>query len=258
VRKRTGKFHASAAARILAAALALCVWHIAALAVGNDLLLVTPLAVARRLCELVVTADFWATLGATFVRIVGGFLLALALASVLAGLSAAVPMIETLLRPYVAVIKSVPVASFIVMALLWLSSRRLALFIAFLMVFPILYTNILQGLRAADPELLEMAKIFRLPPGRRVRCIYLPALRAPLLAGCRTALGMCWKAGVAAEVIGVSAGSIGGKLYDAKAYLEIADLFAWTVVIVAVSAAFERLFLFALRKALDASERSIG
>ena len=243
------------------------------MALGNELLLVTPIAVARRLCELIATADFWATLGFTFSRISLGFLrelgvalafgpqqeslLALALAAVLAALAAAVPLLETLLRPYVAAIQSVPVASFIVIAFLWLSAQRLSTFIAFLMVFPVLYTNLLQGIRAADRDLLEMADVFRLSPARRVRCIYLPALRGPLFAACRVALGLCWKAGVAAEVIGVVARSVGGKLYDAKAYLEIADLFAWTAVIVAVSALFERVFLFLLGRIFDALEHAV-
>lgn len=258
MRKRGQKLHPdSAAARIFAAALALCVWQLGAMALGNDLLLVTPAAVARRLAALAVTADFWAALGATFSRIALGFLLALALAAILAALAAAVPIVETLLRPYVAVIQSVPVASFIVIAFLWLSARRLSTFIAFLMVFPVLYTNLLQGIRAADRNLLEMADVFRLSPGRRVRCIFLPALRPALFAGCRVALGLCWKAGVAAEVIGVVARSVGGKLYDAKAYLEIADLFAWTVVIVAVSALFEHVFLFLLGKIFDALEHAV-
>ena len=249
MRKGTKKLHPNgAAARFFAAALALCVWQAGAAALGNDLLLVTPVAVARRLGELLLTADFWATLG---------FLIALALAAILAALAAAVPFIETLLRPYVAAIQSVPVASFIVIAFLWLSARRLSTFIAFLMVFPVLYTNLLQGIRAADRNLLEMADVFRLSPGRRVRCIFLPALRPALFAGCRVALGLCWKAGVAAEVIGVVARSVGGKLYDAKAYLEIADLFAWTVVIVAVSALFERVFLFLLGKIFDALEHAV-
>ena len=246
-----------AAARFFAAALALCVWQAGAMALGNELLLVTPIAVARRLCELIATADFWATLGFTFSRISLGFLLALALAAVLAALAAAVPLLETLLRPYVAAIQSVPVASFIVIAFLWLSAQRLSTFIAFLMVFPVLYTNLLQGIRAADRDLLEMADVFRLSPARRVRCIYLPALRGPLFAACLVALGLCWKAGVAAEVIGVVARSVGSKLYDAKAYLEIADLFAWTAVIVAVSALFERVFLFLLGRIFDALEHEV-
>ena len=139
MRKGAKKFNSnSAAARIFAAALALCVWQVSAAALGNELLLVTPIAVAH----------FWATLGFTFSHISLGFLLALALAWILAALSAAVPFLETLLRPYVAAIQSVPVASFIVIAFLWLSARRLSTFIAFLMVFPVLYTNLLQGIRA--------------------------------------------------------------------------------------------------------------
>ena len=238
-------------ARILAVLFALLVWEGAALLIGNDLLLVTPVRVVGRLFSLVREAVFWQTLGHTFARIVGGFLLALGLAAVLAALAARWPLLETLLRPFVAVIQSVPVASFIVIALLWLSAARLSTFIAFLMVFPILYTNLLQGIRAADPELLEMAAVFRVSPMGRVRRIYLPALRSYLLAGCRVALGLCWKAGVAAEVIGVSRHTVGGMLYESKVYLEIADLFAWTAVIVLVSAGFEKLFLLALRRGLD-------
>lgn len=164
------------------------------------------------------------------------------------------PLADTLLRPYVTTVQSVPVASFIVIALLWLSSRRLSIFISFLMVFPILYTNVVQGIRSADGDLLEMAQVFRVPWRRRLRYIYLPALRPYLTAGCRVGLGLCWKAGVAAEVIGVTAESLGGKLYDAKVYLAIADLFAWTAVIVFISAGFEKLFLRLLQWALDRAE----
>ena len=150
------------------------------------------------------------------------------------------------------VIKSVPVASFIILALIWMGSARLPLFISFLMVFPVIYGNTLQGLKSTDPQLLEMARLFRVPWARRLRYIHLPALEPFLLAGCSTALGMSWKAGVAAEVIGVVGGSIGERLYEAKIYLETADLLAWTVVIVAVSALFERLFLALLRRCFAA------
>ena len=244
------------AARIGAAALLLLVWQGAAWALHNPLLLVGPWQVALRLGEMVGEGWFWRSLGATFGRVIGGFLLALVLAVVLSALAARFPLLETLLRPYVAVIRSVPVVSFIVIALLWLSSRRISAFIAFLMVFPGLYASLLQGIRSADRELLEMARVFRVPAMRRVQRIYLAAVREPLLSACAVALGLCWKAGVAAEVIAVAAGSVGGRLYDAKAYLEIADLFAWTAVIVAVSALFERLFVRLLGRALDAWERA--
>ena len=233
--------------KLLAAVLALAVWQGAALLVRSPILLPSPVRVAARLAVLVPTADFWSVIGFSLLRIAGGFLLALVMATVLAFAAGRFSLLEILLRPYVLAIKSVPVASFIILALIWLRASQLSLFISFLMVFPVLYTNVLAGIRSADGQLLEMARVFRVPWPRRVRMIYLPAVEPFLLAGSATALGMSWKAGVAAEVIGVVGGSLGERLYDAKIYLMTADLLAWTVVIVALSAGFEKLVLWLLR-----------
>ena len=216
------------------------------------LLLPSPVSSLARLISLAGTAVFWCAIGTSSMHILGGFLLSCALAVVLAALSARFSRVKELLAPLVAAVKTVPVASFIILALIWMGSARLPLFISFLMVFPVIYGNTLQGLKSTDPQLLEMARLFRVPWARRLRYIHLPALEPFLLAGCSTALGMSWKAGVAAEVIGVVGGSIGERLYEAKIYLETADLLAWTVVIVAVSALFERLFLALLRRGFAA------
>lgn len=242
------------AARIFAALLALCVWELAARLIGNRLLLVGPIQVTKRLAVLMQETSFWGAIGFTFSRITLGFLLAFCAACLLAALAARLPLADILIRPYMVAVQTVPVASFIVIALLWLSGRKLSIFISFLMVLPVLYANVLQGIRSADVKLLEMAKVFRLSPARRVRCIYIPALRPYVLSACHVALGLCWKAGVAAEVIGVCSGSIGGMLYDAKVYLEISDLFAWTLVIIAVSILFEKLFTRLLGWLLQALE----
>lgn len=230
-------------AKLFASLLALCLWQLAAALIGNRLLLVGPVQVLRRLWALALTGEFWGAVGFTFTRITLGFLLAFCLALVLAIPAARFPLVQILLQPYMAAVKTVPVASFIVIALLWLSGRRLSIFISFLMVLPVLYANFLQGIRSADGQLLEMARVFRMSFLNRIRGIYLPALEPYCLSGCRSALGLCWKAGVAAEVIGVCGGSVGGMLYDAKVYLEISDLFAWTLVIVLLSVGFEWAFL---------------
>ena len=158
------------------------------------------------------------------------------------------PLAEVLLWPYVTFIKTTPVASFIILCLIWLDSANLSVFISFLMVLPIVYANMLEGIRQTDPKLLEMARLFRVSPGRRLFYIYLPQLRPYLMTACSVALGLSWKAGIAAEVIGIPDGSIGERLYEAKVYLNSADLFAWTVVIIAVSIVFEKLFLLLLRR----------
>ena len=133
-------------------------------------------------------------------------------------------------------------ASFIILALAWFSSKNLAIFISFLMVIPIIYTNVLNGICETDKELLEMADIFEISGIRRIRYIYIPQVMPYFRTGCTVALGMCWKAGIAAEVIGMPKGSIGDRLQQAKVYLDTPDLFAWTLVIIVVSLIFERLF----------------
>mgnify|MGYP002617704634 CR=1 FL=1 len=238
------------AAKLFAALLALCVWQLAAVLIHNRLLLVGPVRVARRVIGLLGEKTTWEALGFTFGRISLGFFLAFLAALVLAALSARFLWVETLLRPYILAVQTVPVASFIVIALLWLSSRRISAFIAFLMVLPVLYANALQGIREADPQLLEMARVFRLPLGRRVKAIWLPAVLPAFRQGCSVALGICWKSGVAAEVIGLPDGSIGDALYRAKITLSTGELFAWTFVIIVLSAAFEKLFLALLDKAV--------
>ena len=176
------------------------------------------------------------------------------LAFVLALAAGRWPVVEVLLRPYVLAIKAVPVASFIIICLIWMSTRQLAVFISFLMVFPVIYSNTLQGIKSADGALLEMARVYRVPFSRRLGYIYAPQVKPFLLSGCSVALGMSWKSGVAAEVIGVVGGSIGERLYEAKVYFQMTDLLAWTVVIVVCSVGFEKLVLWLLRRGFAAWE----
>ena len=237
--------------KILSVALALLLWQAGAMVLDLHLLLVTPLEVVKRLFTLVLENDFWRTLLFSFSRIVLGFAIAFAAGCLLGVLSGKWPLLETLLWPYVITIKTVPVASFIIISLIFFSARQLSTFISFLMVFPVIYSNVLEGIRSTDRELLEMGQVFRIPWGRRLGYIYLPHLKPFLFSACSVALGMSWKSGVAAEVIGVASGSIGEKLYESKIYFMTEDLLAWTVVIVLISVLFEKLFLRLMKAAFD-------
>lgn len=226
-----------------AVAVWLLLWQVASMALGQELLLPSPLAALRRLGELALTEPFWRAVGWSAARILGGFLLACLAGTALAALASRRRWVRELLAPLAAAVKATPVASFIILALVWMNSRQLPLFIAFLMVFPTIYLNMLEGIAQTDGKLLEMAQVFRVPLSRRLGGIYLPQVLPYFRSAASVALGLCWKAGVAAEVIGLPAGSIGERLYTAKVYFQTADLFAWTAVVVAVSAGFERLFL---------------
>ena len=213
---------------------------------GGGLLLASPVQAARRLLELLPDPAFWRAVGNSSARILSGFALSGALAAGLAALAAGRPWLRALLAPPVAVVKAVPVASFVILALVWMDSRSLSRFISALVVFPPVYLNVLEGLGQTDGKLLELARVYRIPLGRRLWGIYLPQVLPYVRSASSLALGLCWKAGVAAEVIGLPAGTVGERLYTAKIYLQTPDLFAWTAVILLLAAAFEKLFLMAL------------
>lgn len=232
--------------RIGAVALALALWQLLAMAVGQQLLVPTPLSVVQRLGTIWQEDGFWSTIWFTFRKIVAGFLLGLGFGLGFGALAGRFPLFEILFRPWAVMIKSIPVASFIILVLIWVPSRNLSVVISFLMVTPIVYSNVLGGVSSMDKKLTEMADVFQVPFPRRLRYLYLPQVASFFRSACAVGLGLCWKAGVAAEVIGLPDGSIGEQLYQAKVYLNTPDLFAWTLVIVLVSLVFERVFLFLL------------
>lgn len=225
----------------------LIVWQAVGMAAEENFLFATPLAVAETLMSLVGQGGFWQTVLFSLARIGMGFVLA-AMLSVALGVAAAQwYRVDELLSPLLAVIKATPVASFIIVVLIWVSSKNLSVLISFLMVFPVLYLCIRDAVRQLNGELAEMAGVFRVSLRKRIRYLYIPEILPRFRAAASAALGLCWKAGVAAEVIGIPDGSLGERLYEAKIYLNMPELFAWTAVIVATSVAMERVTLWLLR-----------
>ena len=230
-----------AIAATCAVAFWLLVWHVVSLCVGSELVLVSPVKVVQTLFTVIFDPDFLKTVWYSAARILGGFFTALTLGTVLGWVASRFWVVETLLRPITAVIKATPVASFIILVLLWFSGKNLSVIISM---------NVLEGIRSADEKLLEMAQVFRLSVGKKLLYIYLPAVAPFFVSACSVSLGLCWKSGIAAEVIGTPDGSIGAVFYQAKIFLQTSELLAWTVVVVAVSVAFEKLFMLLLRLVL--------
>lgn len=233
----------------------LAVWQIAALVIGQKILLVTPLEALRCFLAMLPQPAFWARVIFSALRILAGFGLAVLGAFLLAALARSNRMLAALIELPLQAIKATPVASFIILALLWVSSRQLSVLISFFMALPILYSAVQTGLDAADPALLEMAQVFRMGFCARIRAIWLPGLLPAFRRGCSVALGICWKSGIAAEVIGLPGGSMGEALYRAKITLSTAEVFAWSIAIVLLSAVLERLLMALLAAA---EQRIVG
>lgn len=224
------------------AAFWLLVWQLAYYGVGRELLLASPVSVFKRLTELVRQAGFWQIILSSFCRIMGGFLLGLLLGTALGVLTAKWSLAYRILQLPMNIIKATPVASFVILALVWISGKNLSVFIAFLMVLPMVWSSVDQGLKSADGQLLEAARTYRLSRLQTAHAVYIPAVMPYFLSVCRVAMGFAWKAGIAGEVIAIPKNAIGTQLYDAKIYLETVDLFAWTVVIIVLSVLIEKLF----------------
>ena len=241
--------------RALRRALAICfwlaAWQLLAMRVGQRILLASPVETLERLVALARTGDFWRSILFTLGHILAGYALASALGVLLAALAGRFALVADLLSPLLSAMRSVPVASFVIAALIWVPSRRLSVLIATVIVLPVVYAGTLDGLRQIDPRLGEMARVFRMSRANRLRCVTLPAVLPSLTSALSVSMGLAWKSGVAAEVIGIPTGSIGERLYKAKVYLATPDLFAWTLTIVVISAACTRL----LRALLDAAGR---
>lgn len=224
------------------------IWQLLAITIGHSMLLPTPWNTLKTAVELALTPQLWTRAFFSMLSIVQGFILGILFGSIMAILATKFPFFKELFQPVILLAKVTPVASFVILALLWLPSNRLPIFISFLMVLPIIYTNIVQGILQTDPELLEMAQVFRLPFYKRLSAIYLPSVYPYLYTACSVALGLAWKSGIAAEVIALPKNSLGEALYQSKVFLDTEEMFAWTAVVILCSVLLEKTTLHLLKK----------
>lgn len=221
----------------------LSVWAAAAGRIGKSFLFAGPLETLKAFAGMLEAPQALLALLSTFWHVTAGFGVALAAGVLLAVAANALVWVRWLLTPLIRFAKSVPVAAFSVLALLWFGSSRLSVVISVLIALPVIYSNVLTGLLERDTGLLEMADVYRIPFWKRVWAIDRPAVYPYLYAACKTAYGMCWKAGIAAEIIAIAEGTVGAQLYLAKIYLQTAELFVWIFLIAAASSLCERLLL---------------
>lgn len=245
-RQMTERVKAVAAAGAVAA-FWLAAWMLVAALVAQPLILPGPGAVVMALLRLVRDAGTWAILAGSGARILGGLALAAVCGGVLAGVSARSRAFARLVAPALSFVKATPVACVVVLLLIWLGSARVSIAAVFLMALPGVYFSLAEGLAQVDRPLEQM---FRMHGARgwRLFCALTWREVLPFVLSCaRAVIGMGWKAGVAAELIGMAVGTVGERIYQAKLLIETADLLAWTVLVVAASWACERVLVWLLQ-----------
>lgn len=219
----------------------LLVWKLLAVFWNQELILPSPERTIMQLWLVINSADFWPAVAATVGRGLVGFALS-CLAGMVLGVAAgfSVP-VYWLLQPWVTVVRTTPVMSVVILAIIWFRSDMVPVFVTFLMIFPIIYGNVVAGIKNIDPQLLEMAQMYRVRTRRIISELYLPAILPYLLAGASNGMGLTWKVIIAAEILSQPLFAIGSNLMSAKSYLETAQVMAWTVVVIVISFIFEYL-----------------
>ena len=223
--------------------LILLIWQLAASFGGTGFLLPGPIAVASTFIQLFTQGANWRSVAISAFRIIESVLVAILLAIVLSWIASKSRAVRQILSPSVLIMKSVPIVSFILIALFFMSASMLSVVICGLIVFPVVYAQLLSSFLNTDPGLLEMARVFSLKRSEKIRYIIIPGSREVFIASVSVSVGMAWKAGVAAEVLAFSGGTIGRHMHEAKLYLDMERLLSWTLALVLVSFLSEQLLV---------------
>lgn len=224
------------------------VWGIVSLIINKEIYLPSPIKTLEAFTQLIVKLEFWNSIFMSVFRVMFGFIISCILGIVIGIICGLNRLFYELFNPLIISIKSTPVISFIIIALIWFKSGNVPIFICFLMCFPVIWTNVVEGIRNVDSNLLEMAHVYNVRKHMIIKKIYIPSVIPYISAAITMALGLGWKVTVAAEVLSSPKYSIGKHIYDAKVYLESPALFAWTGVIIILSFGFEFLFKHILKR----------
>ena len=217
------------------------VWEILSLIIAQEIYLPSPHAAFSALMNLLISKDTYITIYYSTYRTLAGFFLSCIFGMFLGIISGIHKPVYNLLNPLIIIIRTIPVMSIIIIAIMWFKDTNVPIFVAFLMCFPIIWTNTVSGILSTDVKLLQMCEVYKIKKSRIISSVYFYSSLTYIKAGMISALGIGWKVTSAAEVLSLPKYSIGRFLYDSKVYLEIPGLFAWTIIIIALSFTFEAL-----------------
>ncbi|MBN2510938.1 MAG: ABC transporter permease subunit [Spirochaetales bacterium] len=233
-------------------------WKAASVYAGSSIILPSPKESVSALIAIITEEDTMGALASTLLRGAAGFLLAVATGLALGVPAGMYPSFRSGIEPLLVVVRSTPLISVILLALIWFSSGTVPVFVAFLMIFPIITSGVSEGISHVDQELLEMAEVYGMDRRTVIRWMYVPSVASYVFPGLETASGLAWKLVIAAEVLSRPVSGMGTKMQEARMYLETARLFAWTISALVISALFTMAVRFVFRRVIPAAGSDTG
>ena len=223
-------------------------WQLYATYVNSSFLLPSVGETFAELHTLILERGFYLTVLTTLIRVVIGLVFGTVVGILFAMLSHRFYVVRIILTPAITVIKSTPVASFIIILWIMMNGSALAIFIAFLMVMPLIWQNLMDGYASIDSGLTEVADVFGFSYTKRLRLLVFPTLIKYLVPALISSVGLAWKSEIAAEIIAYTKNSIGYMINNAKTNFDTPRVFAWTIVIIVMSILLEFLTKIMMRR----------
>jgi NitT/TauT family transport system permease protein len=227
--------------QIFAVCFLLLAWKCIALLLANEHILPSPEKVFLQVARLFLSAHFYLDLGYTIMRGLAGFIISLALALIIGIPTALNHTLYALINPLIVAIRSTPVISFILLALIWFGPDNVPVFIAMLTMFPLICSGVISGIRDVNPQFIEMSELYNITGSRLIREVYMPSTLPFLFNGISNAMGFGWRAVIIGEVLSQPLFGIGSEMQKAQAYLMVPDLIAWTMIAIVVASVFETI-----------------
>ena len=214
-------------------------WELSSQLINSEFIIPGIIPTAEALWILLGESEFYVAILFSLLRVLIGLTLGVALGVFVAVISYKFKPVRKIFTPAVSVIKSTPVASFIVILWIMMSGDSLAIFVSFLMVFPIVWQNTIDSFAAVDPQLLEVSSIYGFSNCKKIRLVYFPILLKFLIPAIITSVGLAWKSEIAAEIIAYTSRSIGYLINESKTLFDTPKIFALTLVIIIFSVILE-------------------
>lgn len=233
--------------RLIGGGFLIILWIVLASIIDDQVFFPSFTRLIKRLIEFFADGRILLAIGITCGRVLLAMALSVAFASLLSYLAYKFDL-EDYFLPIISLVRAIPVVSMILIVLFFTNKNTLSVLVIFFVSFPIVYENVLNGLKSIPKEKMELAEIFDLKAGKIFKYIELPAIIKSILFGLTITFGLAFKAGATAEVLAGAAGGLGDLLYMAKLSFEMVDLLAITFIIIILSFAFEMLTKYIYKK----------
>ncbi len=231
----------------------LFIWHIGSLIVNNEFMFPSIKKTFAALTVLVSQKSFYNAVFLSILRVLTGLVFGCFFGTILAIICNKFSLANDIFSPMITIIRSTPVASFIVILWVLMNGDKLSIFVGFIMVLPIIWQSTIDGISSIDKNLIEVTSVFEFSSFKKFKLLVLPTLKKYLFPAIITSTGLAWKAEIAAEIIAYTKHSIGQGINDAKYNMDTATVFAWTLVIIFFSIILESAAKFLLRRSKNGS-----